>query len=156
MLFDVLDDTNSTDVVTVLDVTGVTGFQVSEVFNLVVQEVVFKSITNLDFGVGESDGSGVVGNDVGDLVGTNSLGSNLQELELSFFLVEWLEDESTLGVVKDSEGLVGLLKTNDVHKTGGETLVSSDLIVNQNVVFLIVEDEGNISTVQGVVKSFLE
>lgn len=156
MLFDVLDDTDSTDVVTVLDVADITGFQVSETFDLVVNEVVLEGITDLDFGVGESDGSGVVGNDVGDLVGTNSLSSDLQELELSFFLVEGLEDESTLGVVEDSEGLVGLFDSDDVHKTSGETLVSSDLVVNEDVLFLIVEDEGNISTVQGVVKSFLE
>lgn len=156
MLFDVLDDTDSTDVVTVLDVTDVTGFQVRESFNLVVGEVVLEGITDLDFRVGESDGSGVVGNDVGDLVGTNSLSGDLQEFVLSFFLVEGLEDESTLGVVEDSEGLVGLFDSDDVHKTSGETLVSSDLVVNQDVLFLIVEDEGNISTVQGVVKSFLE
>jgi len=130
MLFNVLDNTNSTNVVTVLDETDITGFQMSEVFDLVVDDVVLKSITDLDFRIGESDGSGVVGNDVRDLVGTNSLSSDLQELELSFFLVEGLEDESTLGVVKDSEGLVSLFDSNDVHKTSGETSVSSSLSIN--------------------------
>lgn len=128
----------------------------SEVFNLVVNDIVLKGITDLDFGVRESDGSGVVSNDVGNLVGTNSLSGNLQKLELGFFLVEALEDESTLSVVEDSEGLVSLFNSNDVHKTSGETLVSSDLTVNEDVLFLIVEDEGNISTVQSVVESFLE
>lgn len=156
MLFNVLDDTDSTDVVTVLDETNITGFQMGEVFDLVVDDVVFKGITDLDFRVGESDSSGVVGNDVRDLVRTNSLGGDLQELELSFFLVEGLENESTLGVVEDSEGLVSLFDSDDVHKTSGVTSVSSDLTVNQDVLFLIVKDEGNISTVQGVVKSFLE
>lgn len=156
MLFDVLDDTDSTDVVTVLDVANITGFQVSEVFNLVVDDVVFKGVTNLDFGVGESDGSGVVSNDVRDLVGTNSLSGNLQELELGFFLVEGLEDESTLGVVEDSEGLFSLFNSDDVHETSGVTLISSDLTVDGDVLFLIVQDEGNVSTVQSVVKSFLE
>lgn len=128
----------------------------SEVFNLVVNEIVFKGITDLDFGVRESDGSRVVGNDVRDLVGTNSLSSDLQELVLSFFLAEGLEDESTLGVVEDSERLVSLFNSDDIHKTSGVTLVSSDLTVNKDVLFLIVEDKGDISTVQSVVKSFLE
>jgi len=72
---------------------------------------------------------------------------------LSLFLVEGLEDESSLGVVEDSESLISLFDSDDVHETSGETSISSDLAVNENVLFLIVEDEGNISAVNSVVES---
>lgn len=52
--------------------------------------------------------------------------------------------------------MVGLFDSDDVHQTSGEGSVSADLTVNQDVVFLIVEDQSDIATVQGVVESFLE
>jgi len=77
----------------------------------------------------------------------------IMQYYLSVFLAEWLEDESSLGVVEDSEGFISLFDSDDVHETSWETSVSSDLAVNENVLFLVVEDKGNISAVNSVVES---
>ena len=84
VFLDVLDDADSSNVVSVLDETNVAGFKMGEGLDFASCNIVLEGITDLDFRVGESDCSGIVGNDVGDLVGTNGLGGNLQELELIF------------------------------------------------------------------------
>ena len=45
-------------------------------------DVELGSVVDGEFGVGESEGSTVVGNDVGDLVGADSLLGDLDELVL--------------------------------------------------------------------------
>jgi len=85
VLLDVLDDTDSADVVSVLDEANVARFEMGESLDLSGSNVVLEGITNLDFRVGESDGSSIVSDDVRDLVGTNGLVGNLQELELIRF-----------------------------------------------------------------------
>jgi hypothetical protein len=82
MLFDVLDDSDSSDVVSVLDEANISGFEMSIAFNLVGRDIVLECIADLDLRVGESDSSGVVGNDVGNLVRTNGFSSNFQKLDL--------------------------------------------------------------------------
>jgi len=84
VFLDVLDDADSSNVVSVLDEANVARLEMGEGLDFSSCNFVLEGITNLDLRVGESDCSGIVGNDVGDLVGTNGLGGNLQELELIF------------------------------------------------------------------------
>ena len=85
VLLDVLDDTDSADVVSVLNEADVTRFEMSESLDLSGSNIVLEGITNLDFGVRESDGSSIVSDNVRDLVGTNGLVGDLQELDLVVF-----------------------------------------------------------------------
>jgi hypothetical protein len=77
VLLNVLDDSDSSNVVSVLDEADITRFEMSESLNFSSCNIVLKSITNLDFGVRESNSSGIVSNNVRDLVGTDGLGGNL-------------------------------------------------------------------------------
>jgi len=77
VLLDVGDDTDPTDVVPGDDVGDVAHLQLHVVGDLLLDQVVLDGVTNLNFRVGESDGSGVVGHDVGDLVGAQLLINDL-------------------------------------------------------------------------------
>jgi hypothetical protein len=72
--FNVDDLSNATDVVTTSDISEVTGFVFDPFDDLILFKIELDGITLVDFWVWESDGSGVVGDDVWDFVGTNSFG----------------------------------------------------------------------------------
>ena len=113
-------------------------------------------IRDLDIGVGISDGSSVMGNDVGDLVLSELLLNNLEELEGSLLLVNLVGDESSLDVVEDSEVLVGLLNCNNIHLSKRESVVSSDLSVNLDESFLILDNLSSLVSGVSVLESLLE
>lgn len=94
----------------------------------------------LDVGVGESEGSAVVGDNIGDLVGTEGLASDAAELELGLVGVNLVGLVSSLHVVEDSEVLAGSLDRNNVHDTERESGVSSDLAVDPDESFLVFND----------------
>jgi len=77
VFLNVLDDSDSSNVVSVLDEADIARFEMGESLNFSSSNFVLKSITNLDFRVRESNSSGIVSNNVRDLVGTNGLGGNL-------------------------------------------------------------------------------
>ena len=58
-------------------------------------------------------GSGVIGHNVWDLVGTDFLSLDFAELKFGFFGLQGLEHELALGVIEDSEVLAGLLDGDD-------------------------------------------
>lgn len=100
----------------------------------------------LDVGVRESEGSSVVGDNVGDLVGAHCLSSDGAELELSFLCVDLVSLVSTLHVVEDSEVLIGSFNGHNVHDTKGELGVSSDLTVDLDESFLVFNDLNSLLT----------
>jgi len=85
VFLDVLDDSDSANVVSVLDEANVARFEMSESLDLSGSNIVLEGIANLDFRVRESDGSCIVSDNVRDLVGTNGLVGHLQELDLIDF-----------------------------------------------------------------------
>jgi hypothetical protein len=81
--FDVDDLSDPADIVSAGDEAGVANVVLDPLGDLVLVEVVLDGIALFDFGVGEPNGPGIVGDDVGDLVGTDTAGLNLQQLELN-------------------------------------------------------------------------
>jgi len=150
------DDTDSTDVVTGSDHAKVASFELDEIDDLTSGDVELSSVVDGEFGVGESEGSTVVGDNVGDLVGADSLLGDLDELVFSFFLADVSEDESALNVVEDSVQFTSLLDGDDVHETSGESGVLSDLAIDSDVSFLVVDDHGDFSTSQSVLETVLQ
>lgn len=100
----------------------------------------------LDVWVGESEGSTVVGNNVGNLVGAHSLSLDAAELELSFLGVNLVSLVSTFHVVEDSEVLSSSVDGDDVHDTKRELGVSSDLAVDLDESFLVFNDLNSLLT----------
>jgi hypothetical protein len=83
--------------------------------NLVLDKVKLDSVVDLDGRVGVSDGSSVVGNEVGDTLGAELVLSDLEELEGGFLGGDSVDGESTLDVVKESEVLARLFDRDDVY-----------------------------------------
>ena len=136
---------NSADVVSTCNVGKVAGFVPEPLKDGIFLEVVFESITLVDFGVGVSDGSSVMGYDVGDLVGSNSLALDLQQFDLGLCLLDLDEGESSLNIVEHPVVLVGLNDGEDVHDTNGEFGVPPDFIINFNAGFSVLQDEGDLT-----------
>lgn len=107
----------------------------------------------LDIWVGESDGSAIVGNDVGDLVSTHGLSDDLAELEGSFLFVNFVSLVSSLNIVEETEVLAGLLDGNDVHNTKWESGISSDFVVNLDQSFLVLNDFNDLLSGKSVLQS---
>lgn len=153
---DVLELSDSTDIVSSGNITGVSSVVLDPFEDFTVINVVLDGVSDLDFRVGESDGSGVVSDDVWDFVGTNSFSCNLQQFESSLLSIKALENESSLNVIKASVEFLGLDDLDNIHDTNWESFVSSESVINLNTVLLIVEDQGNLSSVLGVFESFAE
>ena len=152
MSLDVLDGGDSADVVSTGDVSQVSGLVGVPLEDLVLLEVEPEGVTFVDFGVGESDGPAVVGDDVGGLVGTHELALDLHELDLGFGILDLDGLEPSLDVVEQSIVFVGLRDGDDVHDADGELGVPSDFVINFDAVFLILNDQGNFAAGDGVVK----
>jgi len=150
------NNTDSTDVVTGGDHAKVASFELDEINDLTGSDVQLGGVIDGKFGVGESEGSTVVGDDVGDLVGANSLLGDLNELVFSFFLADVSEDESSLNVVEDSVQFTSLLDGDDVHETSGESGILSHLAIDGDVAFLVVDNHHDFSPSQSVLKTILQ
>ena len=105
----------------------------------------------------ETDGSAVVGNNVRDLVGTKALSLDSAELETGFFGVDsdWLE--AALDVVEHAEELTSLVDANNILETNGELGVTSDLVVDLDIVgTLVPNDLEDFLAAKSVLESVLE
>jgi hypothetical protein len=110
----------------------------------------------LDVGVGESNGSAVVGGDVWDLFLADSLGDNLAELESGLLGLDSVGLESSLNIEENSEVLVGLLNGDNVHLTKRVSVVSSDLSVDSDETLLVVDDLSGFISGESILESLLE
>jgi len=149
-------NSDSSDVVTGGDHAQVASLELNSVNDLTSGDVELNSIVDVDFRVGESESSTIVGNNVRDLVRTNSLLSDLAELVFSFFGADVSEDESALNVIKNSVKFSSLLDADDIHKTSRESGVSSDLAIDSDVSFLVIDNHSDFSSSKSVFKTVLE
>ena len=136
---------NSANVVSTCDVGKMAWFISEPLKDGIFLEVVFESITLVDFGVGVSDGSSVMGYDVGDLVGSNGLALDLQQFDLGLCLLDLDKGEPSLDVVEHSVVFVGLDDGEDVHDANGELRVPPDFIINFNAGFSVLQDEDDLA-----------
>lgn len=156
MVLNVHEGTNSTNIVSSLDEDGAAVLALDNSVDFTGLKVQLDGVVLLDFWVGETDGSSVVGDNVGDLVLSEGLSLDLAELEVGFlaFDADWLE--TSLDVVEDSEVLVGLGDLNDVLETEWELGVSSDLTVDLDQTFSLSADFDCFLAGESVFQSVLE
>lgn len=108
------DDTGSAHVSATGDHDDVSGLELDVVDDLVLDKVKLDSVVDLDGRVGVSDRSSVVGDEVGDALGTELVLSDLEELEGGLLGGDSVDGESALDVVEQSEVLARLLDRDDV------------------------------------------
>ena len=88
--------------------------------NLVLQEVKLDRVSNLDDGVGVTDGTSIVGNDERNTLGSELNLLDLEELVSGLLLRDSVDGEATLDVVKETEVLSRLLDRDDICLFGGK------------------------------------
>jgi hypothetical protein len=153
----VLEDADSANVVTTGDEDGSTVVELDNTVNLSVFKVELDGVVLLDVGVGETDGSSVVGDDVWDLVLTHALSLDLAKLEGGFLGLDSVGHEASLDVVEHAEVLTGLVDGNNILEANGVLGVTSDLVVDSDVVgTLVTDDLDDLLAGESVLKSVLE
>merc|ERR1711862_764696 len=98
------------------------------------------SVVFFNIWVGVSECPSVVGNHKWNLVWSHSLSLNLAEVEFSFIGINFVGLESSFDIIKNSEKVTGLIQRNNVHHSKGISGVFSDLIVNFDETFLILNN----------------
>ena len=99
MSLDVEDGSDSTDVVTTGNVGQMSWLVGDPADDLVVFKIVLDGVVFIDVWVWESDGSSIVGDNVWDLVRTDSFLDDLAELKVSFWALDAYEGESSFLIV---------------------------------------------------------
>jgi len=156
MSLDGLEDTNSTDIVSTGQHAGGTVGELDNGADLTGGEVDLYGISEADVGMREADGSTVMGDDVRDLVLGDHLLGDLAELEAGLLSLDFVGLESSLGIEKDSEVLLGALNRDNIHGTKREARISSDLTINLDETFLVLDDSSSFTSGESVSKSLLE
>jgi hypothetical protein len=144
--FDVLDLTDSTNIVSTCDVAELAGGVLDPAFDLVLLEVVPDGVSFSDVGVWESNGSRVVGDDVGDLVGSDGSGFDFKKFVVGFCVFDLDEDESSLDVVEESVAFSGFYDGEYIHDSDWELSISSDFIIDFETSFLVHDCRDDFAT----------
>ncbi|GBE58808.1 argonaute 12, putative [Babesia ovata] len=111
-------------------------------------EVNAQGVAGLDIGVDATDGATVVGNGHADLLGAEEGLLHPAELVSRLLSGDLVRDETTLGVVQQTEVLVRAVKRNHVHETDGICDVGAHLAVDADN--LLHHDQLDLVVRQGV------
>ena len=114
VLFTVNDHASPAHVTPTGNNDNVTSIELDEVCDLVLLDIKFDGVVGLDARVWVTDSSAVVGDDIGDALGTNRQFSDLEELVAGFLRCDAVDGETTLDVVKKAEVLAGLFDGDDI------------------------------------------
>jgi len=118
MTLTVLHDTNTTNVVTTRDHGQVADIEFDVVSNLASVQVNFDSIISFDGRIGVSEGATVVCDHEGNSLSADLHTFYLAQLVLGLLGGDAVDGETTLGIIQQTEVLVGLLDVDNVHETG--------------------------------------
>ena len=108
------DYTGPTHVTTTSDNDGITGIELDVVRNLVLVDVEFDGVVGLDAGVGVAESPTIVGDDVGDALGTDSQFSDLEKLIARFLRCDAVDGETALNIIKEAEVFARLFDGDDI------------------------------------------
>jgi len=125
-----LDGTNSTDVLTADDVANITGLELDPVGDFGGFDVEFDGVADSYIWVGVSEGSAVVCYEVWHvLLGVRKFLHSAQ-LVCGLLGRDSVDGKSAFGVIDQSEVLLGLIQSDNIHVTGGVFDVGSYLTVD--------------------------
>jgi len=130
MLLSVFDDTDTTQVTTGGDHGQGSTVKVDEVLNLSRLKVELNSVSSLDQRVRVSNGAAIVGDCVRDSSKAKSDAFNFEKLVLGLFGRNAMDGKASLGVVEETEVLIGLLDGDNILESSGVASVCSDFSVD--------------------------
>ncbi len=152
VLLDMREVADATDVVAAGDVDKRVLLEFNNLVDLSGLEVVLRLInkgkwrpyldrvTFLDVGVRVAESAPVVSNDIRNLVLANGTADDLANLERGVAGVDFLSLEAALDIDQHAEVLASLLDGHDVLEAQGELVVATDLVVNLDESFLVLND----------------
>merc|ERR1719326_999854 len=117
MLFEGLENTNSTNVVTTGNHDNGVILEFDNSHHFSGGQVQLDSVVDLNVWMWEPEGSAIMSDDVWDLLLADFLFEDFAQLELGFFLVNPVGKEPSFGVNKHSEIFISLFNSNNVHLT---------------------------------------
>jgi len=145
-----LDGSNSSKISSSGDHAEVAGIEFDPVLDFAGGEVDFDSVTDFAVWVGVADGAAVVGAEEWDAVLADADEFYATELVTGFFLVNFMNNKSSFGVIDQPESFVGLINRNNIHESSWVFSISPDFSVNLDQFSL--DDFLDFVTVQSVVK----
>lgn len=151
VLLDVDDGTNTTSVTSLGDHAHVTRLKLDVVNDLAGGDVNLHHIINLDGGIRVADGAAIVGDNKRDLLQGELSTLDLAKLVGLLLVGDSVKDVLALGVVDQTELIVGLGDLNDVHEASREVGVGSDLTINLDV--LLNADNLGLAAGEGVLQT---
>lgn len=108
------DNTSTTHVTATCDHNNVAGIELDEVGDLVLLDVKLDGVIDTDEGVGITDCSAVVSNNVGYAAGTKSNLADLEELVGSLLGGDTVDGETALNIVEEAEVFARLLDADNI------------------------------------------
>jgi len=121
---------NTTGVVPLGNHDHGTHLELVDVRHLSGGDVDFDGVVDLDIRVRVTKSASIVGDGNRDLLGGDVNLLDTAELVLGLVLLDTVEDETSLGIVEETETISRLLELNGVHESSGVVLVGTDLSVN--------------------------
>jgi len=156
VVLDVLKNTNTTNIVTTSNKNWSTVVELDNTIDFTAFKVNLDCVVLLDVGVGETDSTTVVGNNVWDITLSKNLSLDLAKLELGFFGINAMGLETTLNVVEYTEVFTSLVNWDNVLETKRELGISSDFVINLDVGIFILNNSKNFLTSKSVLESVTE
>jgi hypothetical protein len=114
VLLTVIDDTNTAQVTTAGGHTQVTNLELDELLEGASSNVKLNDVVNTDIGVRVADGATVVGGHEGDTLGAEGNLLDLGKLVGSLLRGDTVDGETTLGIIEQTEVLVGALNLDNI------------------------------------------
>lgn len=124
------DDTNTSHVATTGDHGDGAGIKPDEFSDLAGLDINLNRVVDLDGWVWVPDGTGVVGDKIGDTLGAKLHALDLCQLITGLGLGDAVNCEASLGVIDKAEVLAGLFNGDHVHESGGVCGVCADFTVD--------------------------
>jgi hypothetical protein len=116
-------------------------------YNFVLFQIVLDCISLINFRMSESDGSGIMSDDIWNFIRSYCLSLDFEQFKFGFSIFNFKESESSLNVIEESIVLVGFDDCEYVHDSNWEFNVSSDFIINFNASFFVLDN--NVSFAAG-------
>ena len=154
VFFSAEDGTNSALVTTTSAHDQISNFKWKGVDDLVLDQVELDGVVDLDDWVRVSNGTTIVSDDERDALVSKLDTLDFAQLVSCFLSADSVDSESALDVEHDSEVFTGFFDGNDIHETGGELGVGSDLVVNFDQ--SLGDDQGHFTPGQGIFETVTE
>jgi len=151
VLLTTLDNTDTTSVTTASGHAEVANVETDKLLDLASGKVDLDGIVNVDLRIRVTDGTTVVGHEVGDTTVSHGKLGHTAQLELGLLGSDAVHDETALLIIEDTEVLAGLFQRDNIHEASGVARIGADSAVDLHKT--LNGDVHNLTTSQSVLQT---